>query len=216
MSEGNKWSDDDFLSTLESLEPLTNQDHLFMAADAQTNACLNRFHKEWGLYAMGFKEAADLLVNHVEEGGISQDFLVYPVGFLYRHYLELAMKDLIRLGRELQYIDEPVPRTHNIQRLWGICRQVLLSAFPDDPTEELDEIERLIDELSRGDPKSTAFRYPEETSGSLSLPGIDLINLSGLRQTVHKISLTLEGSCSALEEALQYKREIESYHGSEP
>src|SRR5665811_2493141 len=88
-------------------------DQLFVSQeDWWNNACLNWCHDGWTLYATGYREAADLLVRHIEQRGVDQDMLVYPVLFLYRQYLELEIKDLIRQGRRLQDIPQvTIPST---------------------------------------------------------------------------------------------------------
>jgi hypothetical protein len=50
----------------------------------------------WYDYTIGYKEAADILVGHVESTGRRADKLGYPILFLYRHHLELVVKSLIR------------------------------------------------------------------------------------------------------------------------
>ncbi len=43
----------------------------------------------------GYRRGARLLVEHVDEHARDQDFLVYPIMFLYRHHIELALKNII-------------------------------------------------------------------------------------------------------------------------
>lgn len=49
---------------------------------------------DWDTYAMGYKRAGDILVQYVADNDWDQDFLVYPITFLYRQYLELRLKEL--------------------------------------------------------------------------------------------------------------------------
>lgn len=51
---------------------------------------------DWYDCTTGYKEAADILVAHVESDGRRADNLRYPILFLYSHHLELAVKGLIR------------------------------------------------------------------------------------------------------------------------
>lgn len=64
--------------------------------DWHNNACLNA---TWGVdqaaYLEGYRCGARLLVEHVTEHARDQDFLVYPIIFLYRHHVELALKNII-------------------------------------------------------------------------------------------------------------------------
>ena len=50
------------------LEPIFTSDH-----DWHCNACINWSHDALELYTMGYKEAADNLVEQIVEGGILQD-----------------------------------------------------------------------------------------------------------------------------------------------
>lgn len=55
--------------------------------------------QNWGMYTIGYKEAGDLLLQYALNVG-RQNVLVYPIIFLYRHYIELQLKEIItkRLG----------------------------------------------------------------------------------------------------------------------
>lgn len=69
--------------------------------DWKNNACLNFTSDPTHGYIEGYKRAADLLVAHVMEKGKDQDYLVYPITFLYRQHLELRIKEIIADGRNL-------------------------------------------------------------------------------------------------------------------
>jgi hypothetical protein len=196
--------------TLADFPPLPSKDDkLFTTAeDWWNNACLNYSRDGWTLYALGYKDAADLLVSHVEDGGRSQDTLVYPILFLYRQYLELALKELIRDARILEEIDEPFPKTHRIDELWRICQTLLRQISSDEPIEYLDEIGRLIGEFSKVDPTSMAFRYPEDRDGNPSLPGISNINLRNVKEVIGKIAIILDGASTQIDVYLSNKPEM--------
>lgn len=160
--------------------------------------------------AIGYKNAADHLVQKIEETDSEQDTLIYPILFLYRQYLELAIKDLIRCGRKLQDIDESFPKHHRIDDLWKICNKLLLEISPGNSTEEQTHIGRLIDEFCTIDPMSMAFRYPEDLNGNPSLPGINHINLRNVKQVINKISIILDGADAMIDEYLSIKAEMYS------
>lgn len=193
----------------------SSDDRLFVSQeDWWNNACLNWCHDGWTLYSLGYKEAADLLARHIEEHGAGQDMLVYPVLFLYRQYLELEIKDLIRQGRRLQDIPGGFPKHHDIARLWRICHQLLSEIAPNDSVEELREIDRLIEEFSAVDPSSMAFRYPEDKDGNDSLPGITHINLRNVREVMSGIGNLLTGASCQIDEYLSIKGEMAAEYGS--
>ena len=86
----------------ESFEYPNSKDKLF--ADNkdfwQLNACIDKFNGI-AAYASGYLEAAKLLARIVIYAQRHMDTLVYPIIYLYRHYLEIQLKDLIRTGANI-------------------------------------------------------------------------------------------------------------------
>jgi hypothetical protein len=186
-------------------------DQLFCTQeDWWNNACVNWCRDGWSLYARGYKDAADHLVKHVVERRAHQDVLVYPILFLYRQFLELQIKELIRLANRLLDKSDGVPKHHRISALWATCRPMLREIAPGDSDSELDDVGRLIGDFSRVDPTSTAFRYPEDREGNPSLHGLSHINLRNVRDVIAKMSILLTGADAMLGEYLQHKLEMES------
>ncbi len=184
----------------------SSEDKLFSTAeDWWNNACLNFLVDGWTLYSIGYKDAADILVSQVEAQARYQDTLVYPIVFLYRQYLELSIKDLIRQARKLQDIHDPFPKTHRINELWPICSDLLGEISPGDSEEELKNIGRLIADFCTVDPTSMAFRYPENKDGKPSLPGIRHINLRNIKEVIGKIAAILDGAGALIGEYLSIK-----------
>ena len=182
-------------------------DELFKSeTDWWNNACLNFCHDGWGLHSIGYKEAADILVKQVTEKQRYQDALIYPIVFLYRQYLQLAIKDLIRCGNKLLDICETFPKTHNINQLWNACSKLLSRISPGDSENEIKEISRLLEQFCKVDPTSEAFRYPEDKNGNPSLPGIKHINIRNMSEVINKISVILEGADALIYEYLSCKR----------
>jgi len=173
--------------------------------DWWNNACLNWCHNGWSLYASGYKEAADRLVKEIEATSSGQDTLVYPILFLYRQYLELQLKELIRQARRLLDEEGEFPKIHNIEHLWKACNELLLKVSPNDSVAELKEIGRFIKDFATVDPTSEAFRYPQDKAGNPTLPGIRHINLRNVREVIEKISIILDGAECQLGEYLSFK-----------
>jgi len=179
-------------------------DQLFKAdVDWWHNACLNRFHDNWSLYADGYKRAGDLLVEYIKDARSDQDFLVYPIVFLYRQYLELRLKELIRDGNQLLDVPQEFPKHHKIDKLWGQCRRILEQVWPEGPTEDLDAVEECIRQFSEKDPSSIAFRYPTDKDGNPSLPDLRYINLRNLSEVMARIGSLLDGSSDGISAYLQ-------------
>jgi hypothetical protein len=133
--------------------------------------------------AAGYREGAEALVKHVLELGYHEDFLVFPIMFLYRQYVELRLKEIAVLGARLVEVNPPpatIMGAHALEPLWRFCRGVLETA-DSGPTDDLDNAERTLEKLTWADPGSFAFRYATDKKGARSLPTelttIDLVRV---------------------------------------
>ena len=142
----------------------------------------------WSLYTSGFKMAADELVAHLGEESSAphlSHFVVYPIAFLYRHYLELRLKEM------LWSTSGAIPKKHGLMTLWEKVRERLKYYAPQDGQfllkyDSIAELLRPIDEL---DPQSEGFRYPYDEDGQLTIDGdIKWINLLRLKEHVAEIA----------------------------
>lgn len=88
------------------------------------------------IHAEAFKTAAEMLLDvHLsEKRGPSRDTLLLPVIYLYRHGLELKLKDLVRVGARRDFFDsEKVTKVlegHSLAKLWTKVKQLLDEAAP--------------------------------------------------------------------------------------
>jgi hypothetical protein len=156
----------------------------------------------WGIgthptvYAVGYREAAEVLVKHVLDTGYHTDFLVYPIMFLYRQYVELRLKEIAVLGARLVDATPPpdeVTGGHALEPLWKFCRVVVEKA-DSGPTADLDNAERTLDKLTWADPGSFAFRYATNKNGSRSLPkGLTIIDIARVNEVMSGIGNLLDG-----------------------
>jgi len=174
------------------------------------NACLGYQYDENGARIEGFKKAADILVNQVANHGTGQDHLVYPIAALYRHHLELLLKDIIQLGAHLQ--DKNVtPMGHKLPPLLNKAKSILNEIWPDENSEtEFFHIERIISELSELDPDGQNFRYGRRADGKNPLQEVDVINLESLAIAVGKVSAYLSGALTGIWQYISLKYDAES------
>lgn len=177
--------------------------------DWQNNACVN-WSNGCDIYTEGYKQAADILVMQVIETSSKQVTLVYPIMFLYRQYIELELKEIIRMANKLLYSEQKPEHNHLIDKLWEKSYALLIKVFKNESTDDLKNITHLIKEFSSVDPISTAFRYPTDKSGKPSLPeDITLINLRNVKEVMEKMHCVLSGISIQLDEYLQIKYELE-------
>lgn len=172
----------------------------------------------WVLYTGGYKEAGDLLLQHALRAG-KQHILVYPIIFLYRHYIELQLKEIIMNNRSYLGKSEVFPKYHNIDRLWEICKQDLMEI--DKPLVEqlsqkryeeimgqYDALGKDLSQFSQWDPDSQHFRYPIDTKGNPIVLDLHSINFKELEELMHRISGLLDGIGLGAYEYLAAKREM--------
>lgn len=178
---------------------------------------MHEWGDRWSTYATGYKKAADIVVDQVKNGIGYQDFLVYPVMFLYRHYLELAIKNLIFMGWSLLNIapDDDLGG-HDIKRYWSKCDALLHQISPGDSIQALRDVGRLIDQFSKHDPISMAFRYPVSLPNKTTkerqrtLQGLSVVNLRNVQEVIANISVLLDGAEGQISDYLTEQRAIEA------
>lgn len=166
------------------------------------NACVN-----WGggsgIYAIGYRQAGDVLVQEVGRNRHDADALVYPIVFCYRQYLELLLKDVLAEARRYFEIDEPVPARHPLLELWEPLRSLIACRWPEDKGE-LVSVQDSLRQFDSVDRLSFAFRYATTPRGEPSLPKDMLrINLRNLAEVVARVGTFLE----ACETGLSAERE---------
>lgn len=147
--------------------------------DWHNNACLNEWLRDHGAtYAAGYRRAAEILIEHIDTKGRDQDVLVYPVVFLYRHHVELALKRIITLCLlQTDDLDVKGPKTvHDLNVLWHHARKLVRKVDPSFPRANHSHADAVIKELIAIDSRSTAFRYDRTREDKPSLSGISLIN----------------------------------------
>lgn len=142
-------------------------------------------------HAEAFKIAADMILDshQAAKRGPHRDTLLFPVLYLYRHCLELKLKDLVLLGVRIGFFDltkekpeccalcnRPLPRRrmdvaeilekHELCPLWTKAKRLILDNYPKD--DEAQAAEAIINEFHRVDPDGQTLRYNRK-KGTLEL-----------------------------------------------
>jgi hypothetical protein len=185
-------------------------DRLFESGDDWWhNACVGQHGVTWELYATGYKDAADSLTERIFETRQHADFLVYPIAFLYRHYLELRLKEIILTGQELLDHRPDLEHVHRLDALWRSARKILEAVWPGSPAEDLDAVENCIRQFSNVDPQSMSFRYPATKDGKPTISNLEHINIRNLYEVMGRISSLLEGASMGISAYLDDKRSLD-------
>lgn len=126
------------------------------------NACVgwvpSRPHEMHG-YVEGYRRGATALYEAALESGTSPDYLVFPIAFPWRKHLELALKDIISVGRQLAGEPRGFPAGHRLLDLWQAARPHIV-ACGDPAAPELNNVEANLREFESIDPRADGFRYP--------------------------------------------------------
>ena len=153
-----------------------------------------RYNAFWSptsyVYALAYKDAADNLISYaVSHNAI--DIALYPVMFLYRHYLELQLKETLRIITE----GRKHYGRHPLVKLWEKLRQSLREEGFEQHLDAafLDAIGMRIDEFDKMDKKSQTFRYPLDGKGAEWSPPFKQINLWQVSAIVGEIDDYLQG-----------------------
>jgi len=123
-----------------------------------------------GANVIAFKEAGDELVDFVARGEKYSWYEAFlrPIGFLYRHYLELEIKYWIKELNEGQLNQAGnLINDHNLRKLW-LTLKPLIQPFcgSKEDQEILSEVEEVILTFHEYDPTGQEFRYTRTTKGT--------------------------------------------------
>ncbi len=172
--------------------------------DWQNNACPHWFASvdNWSLIAEGYKNAADKLVESVIVRTALPDEMLYPVLFLYRHYFELRLKEVISLRNRI-CIDNTVDEFgHNLDHLWGKVKPVFQGMVKGLKTEQIEAFGNVLKQFQEIDTKNAeGFRYPKTTGKRVTLSGVTAINLRHVRVVVTGAASIIDGVAIYLGEA---------------
>lgn len=192
----------EFAEIGELLWPIAGDDLLTKGRpDWWMAACLDWSLDEWATYAIGYRKAAGLIVDHIAASRSDQDFLVWPFALCWRHHVELQLKRLNRLLRELlQRPPSPTERpTHSIRDLWRDFRRLTEAAAYGPSSAELDDVQAVLAQLDSLDPNSQAFRYPVSNAGR-PISHLTRLNLGQFHETMERQACFLEGCDATLQE----------------
>jgi hypothetical protein len=175
------------------------------------NAYLKRACGSWYAYADGYRRAADI-INKNCQTFYDRNTLVYPMIFLYRQYIELALKDIIREGNKVIKKENKLPAIHSLDKLWAICVLIINERNLPIPGQQLKSVKKQIDEFNQVDPGSMAFRYPETKEGAPILPAdLDAVGLQNLSGSMDALSKLLKKIGSLLDADIELEREHRDY-----
>ncbi len=177
-----------------------NEESIFHGrGDRRYTAGVNYPNATHELMTEGYLRAAQRLVKTISDNAWGVDYMVYPVIFLYRHWFELRLKNIIDLGRQLVQVRESgYDTTHSLGRLWPVARDLIQKVWEGDRPSEFDLIESIISDFEKFDPYSQAFRYPITRNGENQLEGLNEINVMYFSDQMDKIAEFIDGAAMGI------------------
>lgn len=177
-----------------------------------TVACLDYWIKRHGSdvpLPEAYKEAADIIISYIQEGKINKhpDMYFFPIAYLYRHGIELSLKELVQHGIQLRILEEDekleeVMGDHKLYPLWNKVRIVLEEVWPDGDKNDLRNVERLIQEFHNIDPSGQSLRYSKDKTGKPTTDKLpESVDLKELRKTCDRLFHFFDGCDAGLSEA---------------
>jgi hypothetical protein len=175
--------------------------------------------ENWNDYTIAYKNAANILLDKLLKRE-RPFYTQFAIIFLFRHYIELMLKEIILNNRELTDKEYSFTKSHDIYKLWNDCRELLEEAdrltdstftqtqeYHDEVTNAYNLLEDGIKKFATIDPDSERFRYPVDRVGKPRK--IDSKKLSALLkelpELMKQISDTLEAISSGIYQILQDK-----------
>jgi hypothetical protein len=129
-------------------------------------------------FRLGYYHAALDLARQLAEGK-GQLSSAMPVLFLFRHYLELAMKDVFEAAGAFNIQQSDCLFGHDLEKLLLELRKVA-GSYDLSCREELGEVALTILEIHRADQRATAFRYAIRRDGDPQLERHGVVDVSML------------------------------------
>jgi hypothetical protein len=155
--------------------------------DWQHNACISNF-TQFGELGGYYLRASDGLVQKTVYDSGLLDVYVLPVCFLYRHGIELLIKDALWMSEYVAHGTKAFPQIHEIGKLWCKLSENCLTIFGTDcplTPDETEWMKHALAQIENHDPLSYSFRYPYDKKGKRTHTSLTHVNVRSLYETVH-------------------------------
>jgi len=162
------------------------------------------------MYEHGYKQAADMLCQKAIDE-YPMHTLVFPLVFLYRHYVELSLKlILLDASRFISDVSPPRPE-HDLYKLWKEAKKTLPVVWPEVQPEQVEAVEACVIEMSEHDRNSEAFRYPFDTKSNLHLEKLHSVDLRNLKDVMDGIGSFLYCMGEAIAQQLEFQVGVDCF-----
>ncbi len=158
-------------------------------------------------YVESFRHAGDILADRLMNDRDAPYKGVYiPMLFLYRHYLEVRIKQTISELEPLlrtsvrghsMHIEKDVLGCHDLEKLWDTAEELICVVFAESERHggPIDLVRQIVDFFHQHDPTGQTFRYRHDKRSRSANeeklpPGLDYDELKG---AIHKACHYFQG-----------------------
>ncbi len=145
-------------------------------------------------------------------------YICLPRLFLYRQYLELALKDIYLTNSKDSKQDKIATIKscgHRLVDIWKKVKPLILADFLDDDKSVLDAVEDYIKQFAKVDAGSVAFRYPITKDLELINQQEKFINLKNLAERMSELEHFLSSISMAMSVHRDFENEMLSYYAED-
>jgi hypothetical protein len=178
------------------------------------------------MIAQSYYEGAETLFEKIQAAGNDFaviDSLIYPMAFLYRHFIELYLKGLyLKYSGETEeniksYLDRA---SHNLMASWNEVKPFFSKGKKHvGSTVNIDGIEKSIRSMNKFDPTSMGMRYPIDKNldelhpKAIHLDYIEVHNqMVKLHESLLKIDADIDGQVKNIADEVNIESFLEHYH----
>lgn len=142
------------------------------------------FHTQEHDYIRSFKEAADGVIQAAVDDSGDPSWRFLSACFLYRHFLELSLKRVIRRGCWMRGQDySPADwQSHTLPKLWHEATHAMEKVLDPEYVPLIKVAERIVDEFHLIDPTGQELRYDTKISGRRDEPRVLTPSLEAVRE----------------------------------
>lgn len=188
----------------------------------ETDNYYNFAHFGWGNvetqfygYMEGYKEAADNLIEYATNSKDIKtlDTFIFPICFLYRQYLELAMKNIFLKysgSSEEDKVKVIKNVSHNLNEMWKKIVPIISEETTNEEKEDIKIVRDYIKQFSDFDKSSFTFRYPINKELDLLFKEEKFLDLINLRERMNELYNFFEGCDGKLDSIRDFKYEMMS------
>jgi len=178
---------------------------------------IDNYNYDVGRLANEYKRAADKVIYALRKGNdpFHPDGLFVPVAYLYRHCLELKLKDFLSLMVQCRFVANNdnvhnALETHNLAKLWDLVKRGLRKQWPRGDTKVLANTEAMILDFHKVDKSGQNLRYCQDKNGNRTIARYPrYIDLAGLQKAFDGIYNLLNGCTTQFSNLLDCQREME-------